>query len=38
MKISLSKMYVDDQIEKAISDVLNSWRYINGQNLKTFEE
>jgi perosamine synthetase len=38
MKISLSKMYVDDQIEKAISDVLNSGRYISGQNLKSFEE
>ena len=37
MKISLSKMYVDDQIEKSISDVLKSGRYINGQNLKSFE-
>lgn len=38
MKISLSKMYVDDRIEKAISEVLNSGRYISGQNLKSFEE
>jgi len=38
MKISLSKMYVDDQIHKVVFDVLNSGRYINGQNLKSFEE
>ena len=37
MKISLSKMYVDDQIQKAVLTVLNSGRYINGQNLKSFE-
>jgi len=38
MKISLSKMYVDDQIQKVVFNVLNSGRYINGQNLKSFEE
>jgi len=38
MKISLSKMYVDDQIHKVVLDVLDSGRYINGQNLKGFEE
>ena len=38
MKISLSKMYVDDQIQKAVMNVLYSGRYINGQNLKSFEE
>lgn len=38
MKISLSKMYVDEQIEKAVLAVLKSGRYINGQNLRAFEE
>jgi perosamine synthetase len=38
MEIPLSKMYVDDQIHKAVFNVLNSGRYINGQNLKSFEE
>ena len=38
MRIPLSKMYVDDQIQKAVLSVLNSGRYINGQNLKSFEE
>jgi perosamine synthetase len=38
MNVNLSKMYVDDQIHKVVSDVLNSGRYINGQNLKSFEE
>jgi len=38
MNVKLSKMYVDDQIEKVVLDVLNSGRYINGQNLKGFEE
>jgi perosamine synthetase len=38
MDIPLSKMYVDDQIQKAVFNVLNSGRYINGQNLKSFEE
>ena len=37
MEIPLSKMYVDDQIEKAVLNVLNSGRYINGQNLNSFE-
>ena len=38
MEIPLSKMYVDDQIHKVVSNVLNSGRYINGQNLKSFEK
>jgi perosamine synthetase len=38
MNVGLSKMYVDDQIQKAVLNVLNSGRYINGQNLKSFEE
>ena len=38
MNVSLSKMYIDDQIHKVVSDVLNSGRYINGQNLKSFED
>ena len=38
MEIPLSKMYVDDQIHRVVSDVLNSGRYINGQNLKSFEQ
>ena len=38
MNVSLSKMYVDDQIQKVVLNVLNSGRYINGQNLKSFEE
>jgi len=38
MEIPLSKMYVDDQIQKVVFNVLNSGRYINGQNLKSFEE
>jgi perosamine synthetase len=38
MEIPLSKMYVDDQIEKAVLNVLNSGRYINGQHIKSFEQ
>jgi perosamine synthetase len=38
MNVSLSKMYVDDQIQKVVMNVLNSGRYINGQNIKSFEE
>ena len=38
MAIPLSKMYVDDQIREAVLKVLNSGRYISGQNLKSFEE
>ena len=38
MNVGLSKMYVDDQIRKAVLNVLNSGRYINGQNLKSFED
>jgi perosamine synthetase len=38
MRIPLSKMYVDDGIRKALLDVLDSGRYINGQTLKSFEQ
>jgi dTDP-4-amino-4,6-dideoxygalactose transaminase len=38
MEIPLSKMYVDHRIEKVVLNVLNSGRYINGQNIKSFEE
>lgn len=38
MEIPLSKMYVDDQIRKAVLNVLSSGRYINGQNLSGFEQ
>jgi perosamine synthetase len=38
MQIPLSKMYVDDRIHRVVSDVLDSGRYINGQNLKAFEQ
>ena len=37
MKISLSNMYVDDQIRQAVVQVLNSGQYIKGQTLRTFE-
>jgi len=37
MKISLSKMYVDEQIRQAVIDVLNSGQYIKGRYLETFE-
>jgi len=36
--ISLSKMYVDDQIREAVLNVLSSGRYISGQNVRSFEE
>ena len=38
MNVALSKMYMDDQIQKVVLNVLNSGRYINGQNIKSFEE
>jgi len=38
MDITLSKMYIDDQIQEAVLKVLNSGRYIGGQNLRRFEE
>ena len=38
MEIPLSKMYVDDQMREAVLKVLNSGRYIGGQNLTGFEE
>lgn len=38
MNVYLSRMHVDDQLRKAVSDVLDSGRYINGPNLQSFEE
>ena len=38
MKIPLSKIYNDDQIEEVVLRVLRSGQYINGQNVKSFEE
>lgn len=38
MKISLSKMYVDEEIHQAVAQVLESGRYIKGQNLERFEQ
>ncbi len=38
MEIYLSKMYVDASIREAVLRVLDSGRYINGQNLSGFEE
>ena len=38
MEIPLSKMYVDDQIQETVLKVLNSGRYINGENLHSFEK
>jgi perosamine synthetase len=38
MQVPLSKMYVDDRIHKVVGDVLNSGRYINGQQIKSFEQ
>ena len=38
MNVSLSKMYVDTPIREAVLKVLDSGRYINGQNLIGFEE
>lgn len=37
MKINLSVMYMDDQIKKAVIDVLDSGRFIKGEQLKKFE-
>ena len=38
MRVSLSKMYVDEQIHQAVIRVLNSGRYIKGQELEKFEQ
>ena len=38
MHIPLSKMYIDDEIRQAVLEVLDSGRYINGDNLRAFEE
>jgi len=37
-KIGLSKMYIDEEINKAALDVLASGRYIKGPRVKEFEE
>ena len=37
MKISLSEIYVDDQIKKAVIGVLESGRFIKGEQLQKFE-
>lgn len=38
MHINLSEMYVDAEIKKAVNDVLDSKRYIKGEQLRLFEE
>jgi len=38
MRIPLSKIHIDDQIKETVLRVLNSGRYINGQNVRSFEE
>lgn len=38
MEIPLSKMHIDEQTQEAVLAVLTSGRYINGQNLRAFEE
>ena len=38
MDIPLGKMYIDDQIQEAVLKVLSSGRYVNGENLRSFEE
>ncbi|WP_094228669.1 DegT/DnrJ/EryC1/StrS family aminotransferase [Methanolobus psychrotolerans] len=38
MHINLSEMYVDAEIKKAVNDVLDSGRYIKGEQLRLFEE
>lgn len=37
-KISLSEAYIDGDIKKAVMDVLDSGRYIKGENLQRFEQ
>lgn len=38
MKVNLAEMYVDDEIKKAAIDVLESKRYVKGQQAKEFEK
>jgi len=38
MKINLAEMYVDEEIKKAVIDVLESGRYVKGQEAKNFEK
>jgi dTDP-4-amino-4,6-dideoxygalactose transaminase len=37
MRVNLSEMYMDDQIKKAVIEVLESGRFIKGEQLKKFE-
>lgn len=37
-KINLSEAYIDGDIKKAVMDVLDSGRYIRGENLQKFEQ
>ncbi len=38
MDIPLSKMYMDDEIKRAVLEVLESGRFVKGPNCKAFEE
>ncbi|SDF58346.1 dTDP-4-amino-4,6-dideoxygalactose transaminase [Methanolobus vulcani] len=38
MHINLSEMYVDDEIKNTVNNVLDSGRYIKGEQLRSFEE
>ncbi|MEA3557806.1 MAG: DegT/DnrJ/EryC1/StrS family aminotransferase [Candidatus Thermoplasmatota archaeon] len=38
MKVPLNRMYVDDEIKKAVIDVLESGRYVKGPRAKEMEE
>ncbi len=38
MKINLAEMYVDEEIKKAAIEVLESKRYVKGEQAKKFEE
>jgi perosamine synthetase len=37
-KISMSEMYIDDEIKKSVLKVLDSGRYVKGEELKRFEQ
>jgi dTDP-4-amino-4,6-dideoxygalactose transaminase len=38
MRVAFSKMYVDEEIKTAALDVLESGRYVKGENVRCFEE
>ena len=38
MKINFSKMYIDEGMKKAVLDVLDSGRYVKGDELRKFEQ